>query len=70
MCSSAERDIPAGEEVLYCYGALSDAELLRIYGFVEADVDNPSNFVSISTASLLEACQVQHPLWQMSSLHS
>lgn len=56
---TAERDIPAGEEVLYCYGALSDAELLRIYGFVEADVSNSHNFVSMTTASLMEACQDQ-----------
>jgi len=32
----AERDIAAGEEVCISYGDLSDAQLLRIYGFVAA----------------------------------
>jgi hypothetical protein len=54
----AERDIAAGEQILYCYGNLSDAKLLRIYGFVETGVANPHNYVTISTSLLLEACQV------------
>jgi hypothetical protein len=58
MLHVAERDIAAGEQILYCYGNLSDAELLRIYGFVETGVANPYNYVTISTSLLLEACQV------------
>jgi hypothetical protein len=55
---ATERDIAAGEQILYCYGNLSDAELLRIYGFVESGVANPHNYVTVSTSLLLEACQV------------
>ena len=58
MLHVTERDIAAGEQILYCYGHLSDAELLRIYGFVETGVANPHNHVTISTSLLLEACQV------------
>ena len=58
MLHVAERDIAAGEQILYCYGNLSDAELLRIYGFVETGIANPHNYVTISTPLLLEACQV------------
>ncbi len=62
----AERDIAAGEEVCISYGNLSDAELLRIYGFVEevssssgcSAVPNPHNFVSIRTDAVFHACQV------------
>ena len=59
----AERDIKAGEEVCISYGQLSDAELLRIYGFVEARSEgtgaaNPHNFVCIQTATLIHACNV------------
>ncbi|WIA41993.1 hypothetical protein OEZ86_009292 [Tetradesmus obliquus] len=32
----AERDIPAGTQVLHTYGDLSDAQLLQTYGFIDA----------------------------------
>ncbi len=64
MALLTERDIAAGEEVCISYGELSDAELLRVYGFVEARSEgtgatNPHNFVRIQTSSLIHACQVQ-----------
>jgi hypothetical protein len=71
MMHVTERDIAAGEQVLYCYGNLSDAELLQIYGFVEAGTENPYNYVTISTSLLLEACQVScwHLLLADASIH-
>jgi hypothetical protein len=36
MFAAAERDIPAGCQVLHTYGDLSDAQLLQTYGFIDA----------------------------------
>jgi len=33
--ADAERDIPAGQEVLHTYGDLADAQLLQTYGFID-----------------------------------
>ena len=50
------------------YGELSDAELLRIYGFVEAAAEpsggtpmppNPHNCITISPDDVFIACQVR-----------
>lgn len=67
----AERDIQAGEEICISYGNLSDAQLLRIFGFVAdcepevatdqsssaqtAYVDNPHNDVCLPTSVLHDA---------------
>ncbi|KAK9793181.1 hypothetical protein WJX73_007995 [Symbiochloris irregularis] len=60
---SAARDIAAGEEVLYTYGDLSDAELLQTYGFIE-NLDpvpgqrhvNPNASVSVPISLIQECC--------------
>lgn len=36
----ATESIPAGAEVVNCYGRLSNADLLREYGYVEAQNEN------------------------------
>ena len=72
MPRNTERNIAAGEEVCISYGALSDAELLRIYGFVSTPGDpgggapaaapradsNPHNCVLLPTELLRDAWAV------------
>lgn len=41
------------------YGALSDGELLRVYGFVAPALDNPHNSVSLPTELLRDAYAVR-----------
>lgn len=64
----------AGEEILWTYGDLSDAELLQTYGFIE-DVDsspgqeniNPNASVSVPMSLIqvsLSLCMVRKPSLQ------
>ena len=53
----AHRDIEAGEEVYNTYGDLSDAQLLRSYGFVHKDCFNPQNCVAIEIRYIVEAAK-------------
>ena len=50
------KPVNKGEELVNSYGPLSDAELLRRFGFIEAQ-PNPHNGCEIPLAMIAEACQ-------------
>lgn len=74
----ATQDIPAGAEVINCYGRLSNAELLRGYGFVELTNSNnhsqiPVQFVvraAAAVASQLTATRTRTTIIDVSSSHA
>eukprot|EP00798_Chlamydomonas_sp_ICE-L_P007310 gene7310-428_t len=51
----ATRDIKAGEEVVNNYGALPNSELLRGYGYVEAE--NSNNNVQVPLSFVIRVCK-------------
>lgn len=57
------RPIAAGEEIYNTYGELSDAELLRKYGFIDSatPTSNPFNDTEVNVGSLLAACDGKPP---------
>lgn len=50
------KPVNKGEELVNSYGPLSDSELLRRFGFIEAQ-PNPHNGCEIPLAMIAEACQ-------------
>jgi SET domain-containing protein 6 len=59
----AIRPIAAGEEIYNTYGELSDAELLRKYGFIDSatPTSNPFNDTEVDAAPLLAAAKGKTP---------